>query len=54
MNEEDEIKLLEGRVKNLLILNESLERGIARRDERIETLESLLAKYNPKHFGVEE
>ena len=54
MNEEDEIKLLKGRVKNLMILKESLERSLARRDERIETLESLLAKYDPKHFGVEE
>ena len=51
---EDEIKQLESRVKNLVILKESLERSLARRDERIETLESLLAKYDPKHFRSEE
>jgi hypothetical protein len=51
---EDMIKLLEARVANLLILKESLERSLSRRDERIETLELLLTKYDPKQFGVEE
>ena len=51
MNEEDLIELLEARIKNLLILKESLERSLARERERNETLELLIKK---GRNGVEE
>ena len=44
MDEEYRIELLEARIKNLLILKESLERSLARERERNETLEILLKK----------
>ena len=48
MNEEDSIELLEARIKNLVILKESLERSLARERERNETLEILLKKAEQK------
>ena len=44
LDSEDQIKLLEARVENLLILKESLERSLAREREKNETLELLLKK----------
>lgn len=44
MDEQGRIELLEARIKNLLILKESLERSLARERERNETLEILLKK----------
>ena len=44
MDEQGHIELLEARIKNLLILKESLERSLARERERNETLEILLKK----------
>ena len=48
MDEQGRIELLEARIKNLLILKESLERSLARERERNETLEILLKKAEQK------
>lgn len=48
MDEQGHIELLEARIKNLLILKESLERSLARERERNETLEILLKKAEQK------
>ena len=48
MDEENRIELLEARIKNLLILKESLERSLSRERERNETLEMLLKKAQQK------